>query len=107
MLDHQHDTSLWHNRLVPVSSPGQGHASMMTVDGARHLSLQLGGIIIIGDATNFPNLSNYNRVAGHLETLRWEFPEFDDLEDENHDGDADEEYLHLEDIDEPVVEYME
>ena len=57
------------------------------------LSLQLGGIIMMGDATVFPTLSDYNRVAGLLESLREDFPEFDHLEDEDHDGDADEEYL--------------
>jgi hypothetical protein len=39
--------------------------------------------------------------------LREDFPEFDDLEDEDHDGDADEEYLHYEDVDEPGDEFME
>ncbi|CAB9501513.1 expressed unknown protein [Seminavis robusta] len=80
-----------------------GQAYLKTV-----LSLQLGGIIMMGDATVFPTLSDYNRVAaGLLEPLRQDFPEFDDLEDEDHDGDADEEYLQYEDIDEPVDEYME
>ena len=32
---------------------------------------------------------------------------FDDLEDEDHDGDADEECFHQEDIDEPGDEYAE
>jgi hypothetical protein len=79
-----------------------GQAYLKTV-----LSLQLGGIIMMGDATVFPTLSDYNRVAGLLEALREDFPEFDDLEDEDHDEDADEEYLQYEDIDEPVDEYME
>lgn len=79
-----------------------GQAYLKTV-----LSLQLGGIIMMGDPTIFPTLSDYNRVAGLLEPLRQNFPEFDDLEGEDHDGDADEEYLQYEDIDEPVDEYME
>lgn len=79
-----------------------GQAYLKTV-----LSIQLGGIIMMVDATVFPTLSDYNRVAGLLEPLRHDFPEFDDLEDEDHDGDADEEHLQYEDIDEPVDEYME
>ena len=43
------------------------------------------------------------RFSGEM----YQFSEFDDLEDEDHDGDADEEYLQYEDIDEPVDEYME
>ena len=62
---------------------------------------------MMGDAQMFPTLSDYNRVAGLLEPFRDNFPEFDDLEDEDHDGDADEEYLYDEDIDEPGDEYME
>lgn len=79
-----------------------GQAYLKTV-----LSLQLGATFIMGDAAVFPTVSDYNRVAGLLECLREDFPEFDDLEDEDHDGDADEEYSQYEDIDEPVDEYME
>ena len=63
--------------------------------------------MIMGDPTVFPTLSDYNRVARLLEPLRQDFSEFDDLEDEDHDGDADEEYVQCEDMNEPVDEYME
>jgi hypothetical protein len=40
--------------------------------------------------------------------LRDDFPEFDDLEDEDHDGDADEECQGgYDDIDEPGDEYLD
>lgn len=71
------------------------------------LSLQLGGLMMMGDPTVFPTLSDYTRVASLLEPLRRDFPEFDDLEDEDHDGDPEEEYGQCEDIDEPGDEYME
>jgi hypothetical protein len=70
------------------------------------LSLQLGEIFMMCDARTFPTHADYVRVSLLLEPLRDDFPEFDDLEDEDHDGD-DEEYFHHEDIDEPGDEYME
>ena len=71
------------------------------------LLLQLGGIIMMGDAAMFSTLSDYNCVAWILEPLHADFPEFDYLKDEDHDRDADKEYLQYKDIDEPVDEDME
>ena len=88
-------------------SPERRHVLLGQAYLKNVLSLQLGGIFMMGDPSVFPTNSDYNRVEGLLEPLREDFPEFDDLEDEDHDGDADEEYLQCEDIDEPGDEYME
>ena len=95
--------SLMGNRV----SPERQHVLLGQAYLKGVLSLQLGGIFIMGDARTFPTLADYNRVSELLEPLRDDFPEFDDLEDEDHDGDADEEYLQHEDIDELGDEYME
>jgi len=70
------------------------------------LSLQLGDLFLVGDATFFPSSSDCNYICHLLEPLHTDFPEFCDLEDEDHDGDADEGSTSIEDIDEPGDEFI-
>jgi hypothetical protein len=52
------------------------------------LSMQLGDVLMMGDKEHFPTRSDYDHIYSLLTPLRDDFPEFD-LEDEDHDGDAD------------------
>ena len=65
----------------------------------------------MADDWTFPTLADHNYVSELLEPLRDDFPEFDDLQDDNDDHDNaadDKEYLYIdEDIDEPEDECME
>jgi len=86
--------------MGPLVSPERRHVLLGQVYLKHVLSLQVEGVLLMGDPECFPTRANYNTVARLLLPLRDDFPEFDDLEDEDHDGDDEECYEH-EDIDEP------
>jgi hypothetical protein len=70
--------------------------------------MQLGDVLMMGDKEHFPTRDDYDHIHSLLTPLRDDFPEFDDLEDEDHDGDAEEECQEEYDfIDEPGDEYLD
>jgi hypothetical protein len=85
-----------------VSFPERTHVVLGQAYLKTVLSLQLGDIFIMGNAATFLTTEDYDRVEDLLHHyLRDDFPEFDKLEDEDHNGDANEEYVCYEFIDEP------
>jgi hypothetical protein len=96
-------------RMGDCVAPERKHVLLGQVYLRTVLSVQLGDVYMMGDPDMFPTVQDYTAVCALLESVRDDFPEFDDLEDEDHGGDADEEALDsdIPDIDEPNDEYMD
>lgn len=51
------------------------------------VSVQYEGFLLMGDGNHFPSREDFVLINNILIPLREDFPEFDDLEDDDHDGD--------------------
>jgi len=70
-----------------TEAPERRHCLLGQMYLKHVLSLQLDGLLLMGDKGHFPTRADVDVVERILLPLRDDFPEFDSLEDDDHDGD--------------------
>jgi hypothetical protein len=85
-----------------TEAPERRHALLGQLYLKCVVSLQIDGLILMGDKSRFPTPADVNAVERILMPLRNDFPEFDDLEDDDHDGDEEDCFeFEIDEIDDP------
>ena len=87
-----------------TEAPERRHGLLGQIYLKTVLSLQLDGLLLMCDSTErFPTRADLEIVERILLPLRGDFPEFDDLEDDDHDGDEADCYeFEIDEIDDPI-----